>query len=39
VEKNLAKVKEQAKKLFLQYGGEGNLTRGKLCALAEKQLP
>jgi transposase len=39
VEGNLAKVKEQAKKLFLQYGGEGNLTCKKLCALAEKQLP
>ena len=39
VEKNLAKIKEQAKQLFREYGGEGNLTRMKLRELAVRQVP
>lgn len=39
VERNLSKVKEKAKALFCQYGGEGNLTRGKLKELADRQIP
>lgn len=36
VEKQLAKVKEKAKELFRQYGGNGNLTAGKLPASCPK---
>ena len=39
VDKQLAKVKEKAKELFLAYGGKGNLTLGKLQALAKKMVP
>lgn len=39
IEKNLAKLKEKAKQLFNEYGGEGNLTRRKLRELADKQVP
>lgn len=39
VEKQLAKVKEKAKELFRQYGGNGNLTAGKLRRLAQSLVP
>jgi len=39
VEKNLAKVKQQVKEKYGQFGGEGNLTRKKLEELAVKQCP
>ena len=39
VEKQLAKVKEEAKELFYRYGGEGSLTLGKLRAAAKKLIP
>ena len=35
VTRQLSKVKEKARELFYQYGGEGNLTVGKLQALAK----
>lgn len=39
VTRQLAKVKEKARELFYQYGGEGNLTVGKLQALAKSLVP
>ena len=39
VNRQLAKVKEKAKELFLQYGGEGSLTLGKFQSLTEKLIP
>ena len=39
VEKNLEKLKEKAKEVFHEYGGEGNLTRRKLRELADRQVP
>ena len=39
IEKNLAKLKEKAKGVFHEYGGEGNLTRRKLRELADRQIP
>lgn len=39
VDKQLAKVKAKAKELFYGYGGEGNLTTGKLRSLARSLIP
>lgn len=39
VTRQLAKVKEKARELFYQYGGEGHLTVGKLQALAKSLVP
>lgn len=39
VDKQLAKVKEKAKELFVQYGGEGNLTIGKFRTLTQRLIP
>lgn len=39
VKKNLTKLREKAKTLFHEYGGQGNLTRRKLRELADQQIP